>query len=217
MINAQLCGVLAFLSSSNNFQTDLLNINNLRIILRFHVFWDINRPPNLGQTTRPSVSQQKKRTWRTVDFAVPADHKVKLKEGEKRDKYLDVVREQKKNKKTMEHEGDSDSSCNWCAWYNPQRIGKETGRLGNKRTSGDQPNYSIIKIGQNTAKSPRDLRRLALTQTPVENHQLTLMWKTLKRMIIIIIYFHTYGYEYFYLIPIIYSQWHRKESMWRSG
>ena len=42
--------------------------------------------------------------------------------------------------------------------------------LGDKRTSGDHPNYSIIKIGQNTKKSPGDLKRLAVTQTPVENH-----------------------------------------------
>ena len=36
-----------------------------------------------------------------------------------------------------------------------------------------------IKIGQNTEKSPGDLR-LAVTQTPLKNHQLKLMWKTLK-------------------------------------
>ena len=37
-----------------------------------------------------------------------------------------------------------------------------TKRLGNKRASGDHPNYSI-KIGQNTEKSSGDLRRLAVT------------------------------------------------------
>ena len=31
-----------------------------------------------------------------VDFAVPADHRVKLKEIEKKDKYLDLTRELKK-------------------------------------------------------------------------------------------------------------------------
>ena len=36
-------------------------------------------------------------------------------------------------------------------------------------------NNSIIVNGQNTAKSPRDLRRLAVSQTPVKYHQLTLM------------------------------------------
>ena len=41
--------------------------------------------------------------------------------------------------------------------------------------SGDHPNYSIIEGGQNTEKSPRDLRRLAVTQSPVKDHQLKLM------------------------------------------
>ena len=57
----------------------------------------------------------------------------------------------------------------------PQRLGKETGRLRNQRTSQNHPDYSIIKIDQNTEKSPRDLRRLAVTQTSVRNHQLMLV------------------------------------------
>ncbi len=48
-----------------------------------------------------------------------------------------------------------------------QRVGKGTGRLEKKSASGNHPNYSIIKIGQNTEKSPGDLRRLAVTQTPI--------------------------------------------------
>ena len=50
-----------------------------------------------------------------------------------------------------------------------------TERLRIQRTSGDHPNYGIIKIGQNTEKIHRDLRRLAVTQTSVKNHQLTLI------------------------------------------
>ena len=53
--------------------------------------------------------------------------------------------------------------------------------LGNNRTSGDHPNYCIIEISQNTEKSPGDLRKLVVTQTPVRKHQLILVWKTLKR------------------------------------
>ena len=52
----------------------------------------------------------------------------------------------------------------------PQRLGKETGRLRNQRASRDHPDYIIIKIGQNTEKSPGDLRRHAVTQTPVKDH-----------------------------------------------
>ena len=36
--------------------------------------------------------------------------------------------------------------------------------------SGDHPNGSIIEIGQNTEKSPGDVRRLDVTQTPGKNH-----------------------------------------------
>ena len=74
----------------------------------------------------------------------------------------------------MEHESDGNTNCNRCARYNHQRTGKEIGRIANKRTSGDHVNYRTVKTDQNTEKSPRDLKRLAITQTPVENHQVTL-------------------------------------------
>ena len=107
-----------------------------------------------------------------MDFAVLDDHRVKLKESEKKDKYLDLTRERKK---TVEHESDVYTNCIWCSWYSHQRIYKGTGGLGNKRMSGDHPNYCIIEIGQNSKKSPGDLRRFVVTQTPVKDHQLTLM------------------------------------------
>ena len=59
-------------------------------------------------------------------------------------------------------------------------IIKKPGGLGSWRTGRDYPNDSITENSQNTEKSPGDLRRLAVTQTPVRNHQLILMWKTLK-------------------------------------
>ena len=37
--------------------------------------------------------KKKKRTCIIVDFAVPADHRIKLKESEKKDKYPDIARE----------------------------------------------------------------------------------------------------------------------------
>ena len=65
----------------------------------------------------------------------------------------------------MGHEGDIDAKWNWCTWNN----------LTKKRTSENHPYYSIIKIDQNNEKSPGDLRRLAVTQTSKENHQLILV------------------------------------------
>ena len=46
-----------------------------------------------------------------------------------------------------------------------------------KRTSGDHRNYCIIEIGKNNEKSSGALRRLAVTQTPGNYHQLILVWK----------------------------------------
>ena len=62
----------------------------------------------------------------------------------------------------MEHESDNDTNCNGCSQYSHQRISTGTGRVGNKRTSGDHPNYGNVEISQNTEKSPGDLRRLAV-------------------------------------------------------
>ena len=112
-----------------------------------------------------------------VDFAVLADHRIKLKKSEKKDKYLDLARELKK---TMEHEGDNYTNLYWCFWYSHRRIIKGTEGIGGRRTSGEHPNYNIIGNGQNTEKSRGDLRRLAVTQTLVKNHQLKLMFKTFK-------------------------------------
>ena len=49
------------------------------------------------------VNNKNKRTDRIVDFTVPADHYVKLKESGKKDQYLDLARELKKpwNMKAM--------------------------------------------------------------------------------------------------------------------
>ena len=74
----------------------------------------------------------------------------------------------------MEHERDNYTNRDFFL-YNHQRIVKGTGGLGNKRTSGYHTNYYNIENGQHTEKSPGDLRRLAVTQTPMKYYQLTLM------------------------------------------
>ena len=104
-------------------------------------------------------NNNKKRICKIVDFAVPADHRRKLKECEKRDKYLDLARELKK-------------LWNMKVSTIPIVIGafgtvtkgllKGPGRFGSWRLSGDHPNNSIIENCQNTEKSPGDLGRLNL-------------------------------------------------------
>ena len=63
----------------------------------------------------------------------------------------------------MEHESDDYTNCNRYSWYSHQRIGTETRGLGNNGTGGDCSNYNIVEIGQNTEKSPGDVRRLVVT------------------------------------------------------
>ena len=75
--------------------------------------WLTDGSPNLAEKTRP-YNDKKKRIYKMVDFAVPADHRIKLKEFEKKDKYLDLPRELKK---TVEHEGDNYTKYDWCFWY----------------------------------------------------------------------------------------------------
>ena len=75
----------------------------------------------------------------------------------------------------MEHKSDDYTNRDWCFWHWHQRIIKGTGGLGGRRVSGDHPNYNIIESGQKTEKSPGNLRRLAVTQTPVKDYQLKLI------------------------------------------
>ena len=61
--------------------------------------WDFDiHTDHLISAGRPDliIINKKKRTCKIVDFAVPADHRVKLKECEKKDKYIDLARELKK-------------------------------------------------------------------------------------------------------------------------
>ena len=83
--------------------------------------WDFEiQTDHLISARRPD--QKKKRACRIADFAVSADHKVKLKESEKKDKYLDLARELKR--KTMEHESDGVTNSNWYARYSHQKMVK---------------------------------------------------------------------------------------------
>ena len=69
--------------------------------------WDFNIL-NTGQKTRPYNNQQKKKKKKKENLqnfrlAVPADHRINLKECENKDKYHDLAREFKKlwNMKVM--------------------------------------------------------------------------------------------------------------------
>ena len=99
------------------------------------------------------------------DFDIQTDHLISAGQPD-----LIIINKKKENlqccgfwKKTIEHEGDT-INRDWCFWYSHQRIIKGTRGFGCRRTSGDHPNYYIIKNRQNTEKSPGDLRRFVVTQ-----------------------------------------------------
>ena len=62
------------------------------------LLWDFNiQTDHLIPARRPDlIIINKKKICKIVDFAVPADHRINLKESEKKDKYLDLARELKK-------------------------------------------------------------------------------------------------------------------------
>ena len=51
------------------------------------------RRPDLIIINKKKKEKKKKRTYKIVDFPIPADHWVKLKESEKKDKYQDFAKE----------------------------------------------------------------------------------------------------------------------------
>ena len=83
--------------------------------------------------------KMKKRSSRKVDFVVPADHRIELKESVKRDRYLDLDRKLKKDMKVK-------VIVSGALGTNPQRIGKGTRIYRNQTTSKDHSDYNIIMI-----------------------------------------------------------------------
>ena len=77
----------------------------------------------------------------------------------KRNKFLTLARE-------VKNECDGDINCDWCSCNGRKRLGKETERVGNRRTNWDYPDYNIVKNGLNNDKSPEDLWRLAVYHSP---------------------------------------------------
>ena len=122
---------------------------------------------HLISTRRPDLmitNKKKKRIFKIVDFAVPADHRIKLKECEKKAKYLDLVRELKK-------------LWNMKVTIIPSVIGAfGTVTKGSLKGLDDLEVDGRVETIQTTAllRTARILR-FAVTKIPVKNYQLTLM------------------------------------------
>ena len=130
-------------------------------------------------------NNKKDRTWIIMDIAVPTDHRVKLKEWEERDKYLNLTRELKRlwnMKVTMIPTVIGALHISTNGSVEGLEDLEITGLVSKLRHCWDRPEY--------WEESWR-LERTFVTQTSVRNHQLSLVRKTQKReqiiMIIIII------------------------------
>ena len=82
--------------------------------------WDLDvQTDHLISARRPDLiiikGKKRKTTCKIVDFAIPADNKIKLKESEKKNKYLDLAGELKK--KLLEHESNNYTNRDRCLWY----------------------------------------------------------------------------------------------------
>ena len=117
-------------------------------------FRDTNRSPNLGwrlglttknESKNKKRKKKRKRTWRRVNFTIPADHRLKLKERVSRNRYLNLAREIRKNNKKQN-----------------KKIGAPGIIPKYYKTSGDHLDESIIKIGMDTETIPGDLLSLKI-------------------------------------------------------
>ena len=154
----------------NEMQKILLNfeiqINHLILARRPDLELILARRPDLAVNLarRPDLVVIKTKISCLVDFVVPANN-IEWKSKKKKWKESWVFRTCKGTNKTEEHEGGSNTNCSWHTWNGSQRFAKETGRVENRRMNQDHSEYSIVQISQDTEKGPRNLRRLAVTQT----------------------------------------------------
>ena len=78
-----------------------------------------------------------------MDFIVPADNKLKIKENDLIHKYLDLP----KVEKDAEHEINGDTNSSWNPWNISKMPGKETEGIGDQSKNQDYPDHNTIKIG----------------------------------------------------------------------
>ena len=67
-----------------------------KLLWEFDIHTDHLTPARRPDLIIINNKKKKKKTCKIFDFAVPADHRIKLKECEKKNKYLGLARELKK-------------------------------------------------------------------------------------------------------------------------
>ena len=83
-----------------------------------------------------------------------------------------------KNKKAMEHEGTVIPFAIGVLETVPKSLKRRLAELETGGRIETIKTTTLLRSARIMRNSPRDVRRLAVTQTLVKNHQLTLVWKT---------------------------------------
>ena len=73
-----------------------VSLRSARIMRRVLETWGNSSGKPSAKTDLKKLQEKKKRTCKIVDFAVPADHRIKPKESKTKNKYLSFARELKK-------------------------------------------------------------------------------------------------------------------------
>ena len=110
IIHWELCKRLEFDNTTKWYvhkQESFQENDTLKTIWDFELDTDQLIP---GRRPDQILINKKKITCHWVDFAVPADRKMKIEESEKLNKYLDLVRELKETQKTTTEEQE-DVNC----------------------------------------------------------------------------------------------------------
>ena len=131
-------------------------------------FWGTNEKPNLGRTTRSSENLP------DGGLCCSSWPQRKTERNWKRDQYPDRVRELKKlwNMRVMM------ISILMCVLATVTK-----GLVPELKDLEIRGQVEIsVEISQNSDRHPGDLRRRTVTQTSVENNQLTMVCKTLKKI-----------------------------------
>ena len=81
--------------------------------------WDFDlHTDHLISARRPDliiINKIKKKFAKLSTLLSLLNHRIKLNECEKKDKFLDIARELEK--KPWKHAGDNDTNCNWFFWF----------------------------------------------------------------------------------------------------
>ena len=111
-----------------------------------------------GHQIRSDVNQ-KKENLPLVYFAVPTDHRVKTKESEKLNKYLDLARE----RKNIYMKVKVITFVVGTLWTFPKNLRERDWRNCKSGGAGqNHPDYRTAEIGKNTGKSQGNLRKIGV-------------------------------------------------------